>query len=84
MHLLTKRNSIFSIRKGGDKIKELVQLINKLEVISDTITATLDFYIKIEESSNVATDSNKLKIFINHTNEKLIKLINDLWIFVNK
>ncbi len=67
-----------------EKYNDLVQTINKLEVISDTITGTLEFYTKVEEHFKESTDSNKLKIFICNTNEVLSKIIDEFWTIINK
>ena len=67
-----------------EKYNDLVQTINKLEVISDTITGTLEFYTKVEEHFKESTDSNKFKIFICNTNEALSKIIDEFWTIINK
>ena len=66
------------------KDKELVQIINKLEVLVDTITGTLEFYNNMEKHFNEPTDSNKLKIFITNQTEELSKLLNEFYSFLNR
>ena len=64
--------------------KELVQIINKLEVIYDTIEGIIELYNKMEEHFNEPVDSNKLKLFILNVNTTLGEIINEFLAFINK
>lgn len=65
-------------------MKDFTQIINKLEVVSDTITGTLDFYKKTEEHFKEPIDSNKLEIFIRNLNDNLSEIIDEFWSIINK
>lgn len=64
--------------------EKIVKKINELEVLSDTITATLEYYDKLEMHFNEPIESSKLKIFIKNSNEKLTQIINNLYEIINK
>ena len=63
---------------------KIIEKLNKLEVINDTLVGTLQYYEKIEDHFKEPTDSVKLKLLIKNTTQELEKIINDFFAILNQ
>jgi hypothetical protein len=63
--------------------EELIELVNRLEVLNDSIIGVMEYYAKLEQHFKEPIDSNKLKILINNSNKRLLELIDEFYKVIN-